>query len=139
MGAFNSKAQEEAHKGKVIFAVNTTWGIGYYADANGRFLFKRQFEEVDAFSCGLAKVRINGRYGYINTSGELVIPCIYDTASPFVDGLAEVSKGLIYGCIDANGNEIIPLQYSEIYQFSDGVAVVKQNDRYGVMGKVLAC
>ena len=38
----NSHAQEtESSKGKIIISVNTPWGIGYFADADGN-----RFEEL---------------------------------------------------------------------------------------------
>src|SRR5688572_3761124 len=48
-----------------------------------------------------------GRWGYINTAGELVIEARYDDAGPFSEGLASVNKRGKWGFIDQNGNEII--------------------------------
>ena len=41
-----------------------------------------------------ARVRLNGKWGYINSLGEVVIPCIYDEARKFLNdkGLFEVKK-----------------------------------------------
>jgi serine/threonine-protein kinase len=107
-----SRAQESkaGADGEVIFAVNTAWKVGYFTDANGRFLFKKQFQDVEAFSDGLARVKIGDRYGFLNTKGELAIPCVYDSATSFEDGLAEVATGTKYGCIDTDGQIVIPLQ-----------------------------
>ena len=54
----NAHAQNpETSEGRIIIAVNTDWGVGYFTDANGKLLFKKQFEEVDAFIGGLAKAK----------------------------------------------------------------------------------
>ena len=42
------------------------------------------------FSEGLAVVINNGKYGYVNTNGEEVIPCIYNDAYVFAQGFAVV-------------------------------------------------
>lgn len=42
------------------------------------------------FSEGMAVVEKNGKYGYVNTKGEEVIPCIYDEADVFAQGVAVV-------------------------------------------------
>ena len=74
----------------IIIAVNTPHGVGYFVDSAGAFLFNKQFERVSAFSEGLASVEQNGKWGFINTQGEVVVPCIYDIAGSFSEGLAPV-------------------------------------------------
>ncbi|MBD5172078.1 MAG: WG repeat-containing protein [Bacteroidales bacterium] len=52
-----------------------------------------QYDELFPFSEGLAAVRKGEQFGYINTKGELVIPCKYTYAGPFNEGLACVTEG----------------------------------------------
>lgn len=50
-----------------------------------------RYDQIDAFSEGLAAVRRNGKWGYINLKGEEVIPCQFSDAFPpgqFSEGLA---------------------------------------------------
>lgn len=86
----NTNEQIAGKSFKVIIAVNTPHGVGYFTDCEGCFLFRKQFEGVSQFTEGLARVKQNGKYGYINTKGELVSPCIYDGANSFSKGLALV-------------------------------------------------
>lgn len=51
-----------------------------------------QYDELYPFSEGLAAVKKDGKFGYINTKGELVIPCQYQYAGSFKEGLACVVK-----------------------------------------------
>ena len=65
-----------------------------------------------------------GKWGYINTDGDVVIECKYDSAFTFdKDGYAVVGMQTdseaseyytIYGLINMEGEEIIPLDYSYI-------------------------
>ncbi|MDE7413690.1 MAG: WG repeat-containing protein, partial [Muribaculaceae bacterium] len=55
------------------------------------------------FSDGLAPVKIGGKKGFIDKSGELVIPAKYDDAWNFSDGLALVKIGGKWGYIDKSG------------------------------------
>ena len=57
-----------------------------------QFLSPR-YEDASPFSEGLAAVRENGKWGYIDETGSLVIPCQYDLACPFREGLAIVAVG----------------------------------------------
>lgn len=51
-----------------------------------------QYDELYPFSEGMAAVRKDNKFGFINTKGELVIPCQYQYAGSFKDGLACVVK-----------------------------------------------
>ena len=51
----------------------------------------QRYDQIDAFSEGMAAVRRDGKWGYINLQGEEVIPCQFSDAFPpgqFSEGLA---------------------------------------------------
>ena len=52
----------------------------------------QQYDLVGSYANGLAYVKQNGKYGYINKSGEVVIPIRYDDAEKFEGGKAKVTK-----------------------------------------------
>ena len=83
-----------------------------YIDLERNSFIKPQFENAEFFHCGRALVRDkrNGKYGYIDKSGELVIPYKYVWARTFKDNLAFVVYEDANGIrkemkIDINGNE----------------------------------
>lgn len=47
----------------------------------------------------MALVNDGSKYGYIDKSGNEVVPCRYDYASGFSEGMALVSKGEKWGFI----------------------------------------
>ncbi len=53
-------------------------------------------QDITPFSNGLAIIKRNGLFGYINSKGEEVIPCIYSKADSFDKGTAEVTLGNEY-------------------------------------------
>ena len=67
-----------------------------YVDTNliicGKDFDSWSFEDAQPFSNGLAAVKRYGKYGYINTDFELVIPYRYETAEPFQGELARVTE-----------------------------------------------
>ena len=66
------------------------------------------YDEIHEFSEGLASVTKNGKLGYINLVGELVIPIKYDhrLMGTFTDGIACVwPLGEPWSYIDKNGTE----------------------------------
>ena len=53
-------------------------------------------------------VKQNDKWGYVNTKGEIAIPCVYDDANYFFEGLAKVKQNGKWMIIDSNGQVIIP-------------------------------
>ena len=86
-----------------------------------------KYDRVMPFNEGLAMVSGNGRYGYVNTQGEVVVPLIYDEATSFRNGRAAVGKGKAEVCkqamIDRSGHEITPFAWDHLGNVADGVAV----------------
>lgn len=77
---------------------------------------------VSPFNEELAAVCKNEKWGYVNTKGELIIPCIYEYANDFSEGLACVSKDGKEGFINKNGEIVIPLKFENCGVFSEGLA-----------------
>lgn len=89
------------------------------------------FEDAYPFLDDLACVRITGKYGYINKSGEVVIQPAYDSSSFFLGGFSIQTKGKLKGCIDTNGNVVIPFEYEEIEFSNTPYFSVKKEGKYG--------
>ena len=128
-------AQTKEKPKKLIIAVNTHHGVGYFTDNTGTFLFNKQFERVSEFSEGLAPVWQNDKCGFINTEGEVVIPCMYDNAWSFSEGLAGVKENGKWGYINTKGEVVIPCIYDNADDFFEGLAKVKQNDKGSIFNK----
>ena len=94
-----------------------------------------EVQNVGDFSEGLATVKKDGKWGYIDKSGNIVIDCIYDDAKSFSEGLAPVEKDGKYGFINTKGETVVEQKYRETYNFEFGYAVVRQNSYYGVIDK----
>lgn len=94
-----------------------------------------------SFSEGLAAVGIEGKWGFIDKSGNEVVPLKYGYADEFSEGLACVSltnkyKKDKYGFIDKSGNEVVPLKYDWAGSFSEGLAMVKLDGRWSFIDKL---
>ena len=69
-----------------------------------------------------------GRYGYIDTHGRLVIQPRYDKASDFTEGMAAVQIDGRWGYIDNTGQQVIPPRFQVAYEFTEGLAGVVADD-----------
>ncbi len=81
------------------------------------------------FSEGLAAVRIDGLFGYIDTSGAVVIAPRFDLAGPFTAGFAEVLVGNHTGVIDRNGKIALQPEFARSVPLS-GSIVLAQKGQY---------
>ena len=84
---------------------------------------------------GLFLIRQNGRWGYVNSRGQVKITPQFDEASTFSDGLAVVSVGGRAGYIDTDGKFAINPQFEGGAPFSEGLAAVRINDAWGFIDK----
>ena len=80
------------------------------------------------------KVSKEGLYGFMDATGELVIPCEWDEAEPFSEGFALVKKDGKYGYIDTTGELVIPCEWESAKPFSEGLAWVGNGDWRGPYG-----
>ncbi len=62
-----------------------------------------QFEEAGAFSEALARVKVQGKVGYVDTTARLVIPARFDQGNDFHDGRCLVLEGDAWRYIDVRG------------------------------------
>lgn len=89
------------------------------------------YEEAYSFHDGLARIKQNGKYGYIDKSGNEVISCQYDVADDFHCHRACVRIDGKYGYINKNGNLIIACDYDMAGDFYENLACVKKDGKYG--------
>ena len=105
------------HKGSMLSSTDYySWGL---IDRSGDYLVphveperiedldkKKNIWSVDAWSEGLSVIR-RDKAGYMNTAGEIVIPCRYEYAYPFSDGRAFVKSGNgVWSVIDKKGRTL---------------------------------
>lgn len=86
------------------------------------------YDDYFDFSEGLCKVRLGsyseGKFGFINSKGKLVIPCTFELAGQSHDEMIWFKEGDKYGFINRKGDVIVPATYKNVEDFSEGLAVV---------------
>lgn len=123
-------------------------GVTSVIDKKGKVLFETGLL-INGFSNGRAKAvqvppddgpqdnmiitTMSLKYGYMDKTGEMVIPAIYDDAYDFSEGYAVVGKQnsngeTLYGAIDRTGNVVVPLIYHGMTPFHEGMARVYEQD-----------
>lgn len=88
------------------------------------------------FSEGLASVCVNGKFGFIDKQGNVVVPFQTEIIGAFSEGLATVGLSR-YHYIDKTGADVIPMTANQYgtSAFSGGVAVAydKKSGMYSII------
>ncbi|MDR1110116.1 MAG: WG repeat-containing protein [Deltaproteobacteria bacterium] len=81
------------------------------------------YEAALGFYDGLAGVRLKGRWGFINMSGEIVIAPQFDLVGSFAHDLAEVLIDGKVGVINRHGDLVIKPQFARAIPFAENVVI----------------
>ncbi len=105
----------------VVFVQNG--GSWFMANAEG--LKETAYEDAKPFEDGYAAVKMNGKWGFVDANGTLVIPNQWDDAMSFGMHLAAVKLGDKWGYINTLGNVVIEPEFMQAKSFSGGCAPVQ--------------
>ena len=138
---------------KYFVGHNADYSVQTLLDKQGKALLSlKGYENVDYYGIenGVFAVMKNGKIGYMNTQGKLVVPMVYDSLgdpdSKYDERWAEspsqgriiVAKGGKLGIIDTSNKVIMPLtnKYLSIEPFSEGTApVMSKAGKWGFIDK----
>lgn len=94
----------------------------------------KKYDELFIFHEGLAKVRKNDKYGFIDKLGQEIIPCKYDKAQEFENGISIVTIDNKEGVINQHGETLIPLIYEKIFDFGkDSTTIARLDGKEGII------
>jgi len=109
-----------------------------YVNKQGRIITQQRFEEYRIFNENMAAVKLNGLWGFIDSSGVMVIPPTFSFVGYFNSDLAKAQlpqpqpkgkkknkKPPLYGYIDKSGNWAIQPQFTGADDFGEEYARVQ--------------
>mgnify|MGYP003289123643 CR=1 FL=1 len=88
------------------------------------------FDNVDNFSEGFAKVKLNDKYNFITIEGQFLSQQWFDYAISFREGFAVVELNGKYNFITIEGQLLSEQWFDLVDDFNKGFAKVKLNDKY---------
>lgn len=140
------------HDEIVIFSQDEKMGLKHL---NGKIVVPCKYDIVQNFSEGMAAVCEETLWGYVDSFGNNIIPCLYrsvnyydngvmddwgeygspDEANDFHEGLVMVMKNRMAGFLNKQGKTVIPFVYKRAKDFSEGFAAVKTTQKWGFVDK----
>ncbi len=107
-------------------------------DSTGQMLFEPgTYKNCRSFFEGRALVESNeGKDGFIDMKGRLIIPILYESGSIFSEGLTSVKYKGKWGFIDKDGKTIIDFRYDGADNFILNLARVQLGTKSGYINKI---
>lgn len=100
---------------------------GYVKEGSSEWVIPPIYENAYAFvDDAIARVRYQGKFGYINPSGKFIIQPRYDNASGFHHGIATVKENNVFYAINLKGEKISP-DFLDLQRYDD-IYWGKEND-----------
>ncbi|MBO5901962.1 MAG: WG repeat-containing protein [Alistipes sp.] len=115
--------------------INKLWGYCI----EDKWIIPSQYERAFSYSEDVACVRLNGKFGYINIAGEVVINFRFDNAFSFSEGLAAVNMNGKWGFITHSGASIVSYRFDNAKSFTEGLAAVNMNGKWGFIDREGVC
>jgi outer membrane protein assembly factor BamD (BamD/ComL family) len=113
--------------GEIIPAKLKNWGFISLENKNiSRFIY----DETYNFSEGLAKIKLDDLYGFIDSSGNMTIENKYQQASDFKNGISLIKRNNKYGILDINGFEITFPVFDKVIVQDDDLLLFYINGKF---------
>ncbi|MEM7373468.1 MAG: WG repeat-containing protein [Bacteroidota bacterium] len=103
----------------------------FFLDEHGSLIFSRTYEAVGEYSEGLARFKLDGKWGYVDQKGNEVIEAQFGKAGDFHDGVANVQYKRKWGYINLQGEWVVSPAFQQAGKMIDGVARVQEGRRFG--------
>ncbi len=81
-------------------------------------------------------ITVNGKQGFMNKDGKVIIEPIFESVGDFADGLAPAKIRDKYGFIDKSGQIVIKPNFDEVrWAFYEGLSSVRIGEKWGYVNK----
>lgn len=129
------------------------YGVGYFSDGlawarnsqgligyinkQGNWVIEPKYDGATDFEkvSGLAKVKDEGKWQYIDKTGETHVFDISEPLYDFSEGFAKGEKKNLFGFFNNKGEWVIQPQFNAVRAFKNGFAAAKIKGKWGIIDK----
>ena len=109
--------------------------MDHLINAKGEFLIDKGYDFIFPGRENRILVQQKGKSGFLDYTGQIVIPIEFDNNWLFSESLAPFEREEKWGYIDLEGKTIIAPKFEYCAHFRDGKATVKLNDKFGLIDR----
>jgi hypothetical protein len=106
-------------------------------DKNGKEVIPIKYDAVVVSDEGIIWVKIDDKWGIMDTSGKEISPPVYDyeAVTPFTNGVAWILKDNKWGLVDGSGKTVIPPKFEGACPFVGEFSAVMIENKWGLIDK----
>lgn len=131
--AFNVNAKEGSKCTNGFIIIKDNYSKFYHVNKKGKAISTKTWDEAGEFIEGLAMVKENGKWGFIDTLGKKIIDIKYDVVSNFSKGAAMVKLGNDFFLINKKGEAIGSVKYEAAGVPDNGTFPVQKEGQAGLV------
>lgn len=125
----------EGHSGIKGFAarLNGKWGL---VDYEGNVLIPCEYDDIYVNHKGMARLKKDGKYGFLKVGEDSRIPFVYDYAKSFALPHPDECEVMVqdrWGVIDSDGNIIVPIVYDSVSVNTPNLYRVEKDGKTGII------
>jgi len=131
--AFNVSAKEGGKCTNGFITIKDNYNKFYHVNKKGKPITIKTWEEAGEFFEGLAMIKENGKYGFVDTVGKKVIDIKYDVVSNFSKAAAMVKSSNEFFLINKKGEAIGTAKYEAAGVPDNGTFPVQKDKLAGLI------
>jgi hypothetical protein len=131
--AFNVPAKEGSKCTNGFIIIKDNSSRFYHVNKKGKAISTKTWDEAGEFIEGLAMVKENGKWGFIDTLGKKLIEIKYDVVSNFTKGAAMVKQGNDFFQVNKKGESISSAKYEAAGVPNNGTFPVQKDGQAGLI------
>ncbi|TAG54456.1 MAG: WG repeat-containing protein [Cytophagales bacterium] len=120
---------------KIILTNKFNFYSIFYMNGNLKVRMNYSYEKYLDYENGFSQVLHKGKWGFVNTDGQIVVSTQYDECRNFSNGIAAIRIGNKWGFVNTAEKLIVSPYYDEVKDFNLGSALVRKNNLWGFVNK----
>ncbi len=105
----------------------------YYFIRESGEMYEGYFDEATEFENGAAFVKLNHKWGVINTKGAIIITPKYEKIERMNSSISIVKVSKLHGICNAQGQSLIASEYEYVSYLKGGIIKIEQGAKVGYM------
>lgn len=130
------------YSGNISSVYNSVGEHMLYISDTQYVIIPTEYEYAQYAGCGLIQVSKAGKWGLIDTFGQVIVETKFTCIDKFdgsfaIVGISSGDKKMEYGLIDTSGEIVLSVEYEDIKKWDNDYYAIRKNGLYGLLSPTL--